>query len=183
MERKYIIPLRKEYQKSPIYKRTPRAVRTVKEFLQKHMKVEDVRLGKHLNMALWNNGNRNPPHKIEVNVKKFENKEGTYVRAEIPGKKFEEEEKKKDDKKKGKLQEKIEQMTGKKDTKVSGKMGKQEEHKEEEAKEKAKVLKEDTLKDKKEFDKDEKFAKREEQEAKEEETLIHRHDKKDTLKK
>jgi len=183
MERKYIIPLRKEYQKSPIYMRTPRAVRTVKAFLKKHMKVDDIRLGKHLNMALWDNGNRNPPHKIEVNVKTFESKEGNYVRAEIPGKKFEEEEKKKEVKKKGKLQEKIEKISGQKDTKVSEKMGKQEEHKVEEAKEKDKVLKEEKLEDKKSFDKDEKFAKKEEQEAKEEQKIIKRDNKSEPIKK
>ena len=50
MERTYIIPLRKEWLKVPIYKRTKKAVKATKEFLQKHMKVETVKLGRHLNM-------------------------------------------------------------------------------------------------------------------------------------
>ncbi len=55
MERTYIIPLRKEWLKVPIYKRTKKAVKATKEFLQKHMKVETVKLGRHLNMKEhWN---------------------------------------------------------------------------------------------------------------------------------
>ena len=176
MERKYIIPLRKVYMRAPIYKRTPRAVRGVKEFLQKHMKVEDVRLGRNLNMFLWDRGNRNPPHKVEVNVKRFDTKEGSYVRAELPGMKFEEEEKKVVEKK-SKLQEKIEGMTGKKEVKVSEKMGKK---KEEEIKEE--VLKKGEEKKEKKVE-EVKDVDKETQVKEKKENLVKRDDKKEAIKK
>ena len=178
MERKYIIPLRQGWLKVPIYKRTARAVREVKTFLAKHMKVEDVRIGRNLNMALWTDGNKNPPHKVEVFVKKFETKEGDYVRAEVPGKKFEEEDKKVDTKKKSKLQEKLEGMTGQKDTKVSDKRGK----KNEEEKVKEEVLKKG-VEEKKEKVKEIKEESKEVEEKKREENLVKRADKKEAIKK
>jgi large subunit ribosomal protein L31e len=179
MERKYIIPLRQGWLKVPGYRRTGRAVRDVKTFLAKHMKVEDVRIGRNLNMALWTDGNRNPPHKIEVYVKRFDTKEGSYVRAEVPGKKFEEEDKKVDTKKKSKLQEKLEGMTGQKDTKVSEKMGK----KNEEEKVKEEVLKKGVEEKKEKVLKETKEESKEVEEKKREENLVKRADKKEAIKK
>jgi len=188
MERKYIIPLRKEWLKSPIYKRTPRAVRAVKEFLKKHMKVEDVRLGRNLNMALWTNGNRNPPHKIEVNVKKFETKDELFVRAELVGKEFEEEKEKKEAKEKSKLAQKLEDLAGKKDTKVSAKRGKEktetkaEEHKKEEEKVKDEVLKKEAPKQE-EVKAEQKDSDKEADVKAGKENLVKRDDKKEMIKK
>ena len=95
MERTYTIPLRKEFQKAPRYKKTSKAVRATKEFLKKHMKADDVKLGKYLNELLWKNGPKNPPHKIKVTAKKEEN----LVKAELVG--APEEKKKEEPKKKG----------------------------------------------------------------------------------
>jgi len=75
IQRKYIIPLRKAYRKAPIYRRTRRAKNVLREFVQKHMKVETVKIGKYLNLLIWKNGPRNPPHKVEVNVTKVEEKD------------------------------------------------------------------------------------------------------------
>jgi large subunit ribosomal protein L31e len=86
MERTYIIPLRREWLKVPIYKRTKKAVNTTRAFLVKHMKVETVKLGRHLNMKLWTRGNRNPPHKVEVHVEIVKDKAGDYAYAELVGK-------------------------------------------------------------------------------------------------
>ena len=86
IERTYNIPLRRACSNAPIYKKTPKAVREVRSFLQKHMKSEDVKLGKHLNLMLWENGIRNPPHHIKVNV--IKDAEGK-VMAELFGKKIE----------------------------------------------------------------------------------------------
>lgn len=84
MERKYVIPLRKECAKVPLYAKTRKAVKATKKFLQKHMKTENVKLGKYLNEALWARGNRHPPARVEVLVTKFEDKDkGTYVVAEL----------------------------------------------------------------------------------------------------
>jgi large subunit ribosomal protein L31e len=66
IEREYNIPLRREFQKVPCYKRAKKAVKAAKEFLVKHMKSEDVKLGKHLNEKIWERGIKNPPHHVLV---------------------------------------------------------------------------------------------------------------------
>ena len=86
MERNYVIPLRRAFQKVPTYRKAEKAVSATKKFLIKHMKVENVKLGRHLNMELWKNGPRNPPHKVEVNVELIKDKEdGDYAYAELVG--------------------------------------------------------------------------------------------------
>ena len=85
MERTYIIPLRKEWLKAPMYRRTSRAVKATRAFLQRHMKIERVKLGRFLNMHLWTNGNKNPPHKIEVSAEVMKDDKGDYVYAEVAG--------------------------------------------------------------------------------------------------
>lgn len=77
MEREYIVPLRKEFQKAPKYKRTNRAVRALRDFIARHMKSENVSIGKFLNLKLWENGIRNPPHKVMV--KAVKDSEGKVV--------------------------------------------------------------------------------------------------------
>lgn len=89
-ERNYIIPLRREYQKAPIYARTKKAIKAIREYLQKHMKHEDVKLGRRLNMYIWQNGNRNPPHKVEVVADVYKDKDVEYVMAELAGHSLEE---------------------------------------------------------------------------------------------
>lgn len=82
IEREYVIPLRQKCRVVPRYKKTPKAVKTVKEFLARHMKIEKrdlkkVKLDIHLNEALWHRGIKNPIHKIKVKAVK----EGDIVRA------------------------------------------------------------------------------------------------------
>ena len=55
-ERIYVIPLRAATQKAKRKKRTPRAVKTVREFLKRHMKSENVKIGEDLNRKLWERG-------------------------------------------------------------------------------------------------------------------------------
>jgi large subunit ribosomal protein L31e len=104
-ERTYTIPLRKEWLKSPKYRRAKKAVTAVKDFLIKHMKSEDIRLGKHLNEEIWKNGIKNPPGKVKINVLKDDK---NVVRAELFGKKIDLGEKKEEKTSiAGKLKEKI----------------------------------------------------------------------------
>lgn len=112
-ERTYTIPLRKEWLKAPKYRRAKKAVNAVKKFLIKHMKSEDIKLGRHLNLEIWKHGIRNPPGKIKVNVIKDDK---NIVRAEIYGKKIETEEKKEEEKK-GIATKMKETITGKKEEK------------------------------------------------------------------
>lgn len=67
-KREYNIPLRKAFEKAPKYKRAKKAINTVKEFLMKHMKVDEVKLGKNINLKMWEHGIKNPPHHIKVTV-------------------------------------------------------------------------------------------------------------------
>lgn len=83
LERTYTIPLRREYLKVPQYRRTEKASRALREFLVKHMKSDNIRIGKFLNEHLWMHGMKNPPHHVRVNVVKIP--EGT-VYAELFGK-------------------------------------------------------------------------------------------------
>ena len=84
IEREYVIPLREKVRVVPRYKKTNKAVKTVKEFLARHMKIYDrdlnkIKLDKYLNEALWTRGIRKPPHKIKVKAIK----EGDIVRVEL----------------------------------------------------------------------------------------------------
>jgi large subunit ribosomal protein L31e len=77
IEREYVIPLRSRYQRVARYKKTPKAIRTVKEFLVKHMKIYDrdlnkIKLDNYLNEFLWARGIKNPPHKVKVKAVKEE---------------------------------------------------------------------------------------------------------------
>lgn len=84
IERVYNVPLRKGYMKAPMYRRTKKAVNTLRTFVARNMKVseDDVKLGKYVNLELWKHGIKNPPHHVKVNVKKDD--EGN-VFAELVG--------------------------------------------------------------------------------------------------
>jgi len=91
LEREYVIPLRHRWRIVPRYQRTNKAVRTVREFLVRHMKIRDrdldkIRIDRLLNEALWGRGIKNPPSKIKVKAVK----EGDIVRVELaePSDKF-----------------------------------------------------------------------------------------------
>jgi len=113
MERTYTIPLRRGFWKTPRYKRTNKAVRVLREYLKKHMKVEEVKLGQHLNDFLWQNGIRNPPGKVQVTV----TKEKDVAFAELTGKEFTRVEppKEREEQPQG-LKEKIQSLTKKGET-------------------------------------------------------------------
>lgn len=72
LERVYNIPLRKKYQRAPRWKKTNRAISALKEFVKKHMKSDNIKVGKHINNDMWKNGIRNPPHHVKVNCTKDE---------------------------------------------------------------------------------------------------------------
>jgi large subunit ribosomal protein L31e len=82
IEREYIIPLRHRWKIVPRYKKTPKAVKAIKEFLVRHMKIRDrdldkIRIDKYLNEVMWARGIRSPPSKIKVRAVK----EGGIVRV------------------------------------------------------------------------------------------------------
>ncbi len=69
-ERIYVIPLRKVVRRARRGKRTPRAVKAVREFLERHMKSEDVKLNEALNRKLWGWGIEKTLPRIRVRAVK-----------------------------------------------------------------------------------------------------------------
>lgn len=84
LEREYVIPLRKGVLKAPRYRRAKKAIKIIKEFLAKHMKVENrdlkkVKIDLYLNNEVWFRGIKKPANKIKVKAIK----KGGVVYAEL----------------------------------------------------------------------------------------------------
>ncbi len=144
LQREYIVPLRQEWLKVATYKRATKAVKALKQFMVKHMKIYDRDLRKikvdiTLNNELRYRGMKKPPAKIKVKAIKYDNDTVRVELVDIPAHiKFarlrEEKSKAKPDKKVLK-EEKIETKEDAKDEK-----------KEIEAREKEQASKEESLK-------------------------------------
>lgn len=78
LERAYNIPLRKETLKVPPFRKANKAIKTIRIFISKHMKSDNVVLGKYLNLKVWRHGAKNPPHHVKVNAVK-DNKGRVFV--------------------------------------------------------------------------------------------------------
>ena len=77
LERVYVVPMRRGFLKVPAYRRAKKAIKTLKEFLAKHMKVEDRNLSKvkidiYLNNEIWFKGIKKPLSKVKVLAKKID---------------------------------------------------------------------------------------------------------------
>jgi large subunit ribosomal protein L31e len=83
LERTYNVPLRKEFLKVPKYKKAKKAITALRKFISKHMKSDQVRIGKHLNELVWAKGMQNPPHHVQISCAK---EESGVVRVEMIGK-------------------------------------------------------------------------------------------------
>lgn len=78
LEREYIVPLRKGWLKVPEYKRASKAIKTLKEFIARHMKLYDsdlrkIKIDQLLNNEIRFRGMKKPPAKIKVRTKKLDN--------------------------------------------------------------------------------------------------------------
>ncbi len=71
LTRVYTINLGKAWL-TPEYKRTDRVVNMIREFAQKHMKSEEIKLDQYLNRQIWSRGKTNPPRKVRVKMAKDE---------------------------------------------------------------------------------------------------------------
>lgn len=94
-EKTFIIPLRKGTQKAPKYRRAKKAINVLREYLVKHMKTEDIRIGTSINLKMWERGIKNPPHKLKITATKDDK---GVVTAELFGVKAEKTLKAKDEK-------------------------------------------------------------------------------------
>lgn len=71
LSRVYTINLSKVWL-APRIRRTKRAINMIKEFAQRHMKSDDVKIDQSLNKVMWERGIRNPPRRIRVKMVKDE---------------------------------------------------------------------------------------------------------------
>ena len=67
-----VIPLAAPYS-SRGYRRTVKTVKILKNFIKKHTKNDNIKITDELNKKLWENGIRNPPRKIKVQLLTDEN--------------------------------------------------------------------------------------------------------------
>jgi len=105
MERIYTIPLRREYLKVPRWKRAKKAMKTIREFTMRHMKVEDedkVKISNSVNEIIWNGGGKRVPTKITVKMIK----EDEVVNVLLPDEELKKKEEKKPEKKEVKEEKK-----------------------------------------------------------------------------
>ena len=117
LERVYNVPLRRDWIRTPKYRRTKKAVKALKEFLARHMKPGfdekgrmKLKIGRMANLDLWKHGIKNPPHHIKV--KAVKEADGT-VKAELIGFEYKEEKKAEKKEKKSKAEELKERLMGK----------------------------------------------------------------------
>ena len=112
LEREYNVPLRRKYLLVQRYRRTNKAVKTLKEFIAKHMKSENVKLGRYLNTHLWKHGIKNPPHHVSVIAKKDDKGMVSVEMKGAPVEKAKEEKKAKPATKAEEMKDKLKQVVG-----------------------------------------------------------------------
>lgn len=81
-ERLYTFNFRKAWI-TPRGKRTPRAVRMLREFVKRHMKTEDVIISNEINERLWSRSLKKPPRRLRVRVVK--DKQGNVIVFPVQG--------------------------------------------------------------------------------------------------
>lgn len=106
LERVYNIPLRRQTLKVPPFRKANKAVKTVQEFISKHMKSDNVVIGKYLNLNIWKHGAKNPPHHVKVNAVKDDKGKVFVELVDAPKEEAKVEDKKKAIKKEAKPEEK-----------------------------------------------------------------------------
>jgi len=147
LERVYNAPLRREFMKVPRYKRSKKAVTALTQFIAKHMKSDNVLVGKYVNQFIWKDGIQNPPHHVKVNAVKDDKGNVKVELAELPAKaKREIEEAKEMEKEVKEKKTKKEEEKKEKDAKEEKIEEKLEESKEEKA-EKAKEIEKEEIKE------------------------------------
>ncbi len=66
IENIYTIPFYPRLNKTAPYKRTPRAIRLLKEYIFRHTKADFIVITNELNEFMWKRGIQKPPRKIKV---------------------------------------------------------------------------------------------------------------------
>jgi large subunit ribosomal protein L31e len=69
-ERIYTVPLRKAYWTGSRLRRSNRAVRILRKFVERHMKPEEVVIQPEVNERIWERGIQKPPRRIRIRATK-----------------------------------------------------------------------------------------------------------------
>ena len=65
----YTVNLAKAWD-TPKYRRTDRVINIIKEFTERHMQTDKVKIDQDLNRHIWSRGKKNPPRKIRLRMVK-----------------------------------------------------------------------------------------------------------------
>lgn len=71
LTRVHTVPLRRAFE-APKYRRTKVAIRIIREFTTRHMKANEVKIDKEVNLLLWTRGIGNPPRRIKLEMDRDE---------------------------------------------------------------------------------------------------------------
>ena len=69
-ERIYTVPLRKAYWAGSRLRRSNRAVRILREFVERHMKPEELLIQPEVNEKIWARGIQKPPRRVRIRATK-----------------------------------------------------------------------------------------------------------------
>jgi large subunit ribosomal protein L31e len=69
-ERIYTVPLRKAYWTGSRLRRSNKAIRILREFVERHMKPEELLIRPEVNERIWNRGIQKPPRRIRIRATK-----------------------------------------------------------------------------------------------------------------
>ncbi len=69
-ERIYTVPLRKAYWTGSRLRRSNRAVRILRKFVERHMKPEELVIQPEVNERIWDRGIQKPPRRIRIRATK-----------------------------------------------------------------------------------------------------------------
>ena len=74
VERVYSIRLKHKLKRYPRWLRAVKAMRYIKRFLSRHMKVseENIKIDPSINLKIWERGIQKPPAKIRIRAVKFD---------------------------------------------------------------------------------------------------------------
>ncbi len=69
-ERIYTVPLRKAYWTGSRLRRSNKAVRVLRKFVERHMKPEELRIQPEVNERIWSRGIQKPPRRVRIRATK-----------------------------------------------------------------------------------------------------------------
>ena len=134
----YTVNLAKAWD-TPKYRRTDRVINIIREFTQRHMQTNKVKIDQDLNRHIWSRGKTNPPRKIRLRMIKEDDdtvvvssfieekstlSEESVEESEVQAGKVEEKVEEKAKVQAGKVEEKAEVQAGKVEEKVEEKVEK-----------------------------------------------------------